>query len=100
MANSVGGRSLSSSSDWAGWALAALGAYELAAEVVNDALDEQLLPSFVGGMRRFRFGTVVRRLSPPPVRTAMILAAGVTVNAVADAIHGLRAAPKQSTVKP
>ena len=78
-----------------GGAALALGAYELAAGVVNDALDEKLLPSLVGALTRFRFRDAARRLFPTWVRTAMLFALGGIVGAVAELRRSARATAKQ-----
>jgi len=78
-----------------GSAILAVGAYELAADVVNDALNERLLPSFVGGVRQFKVSKTLRRVTPPWLRKAMMFALAGAVGAATNSAHGYREASRQ-----
>ncbi len=80
-----------------GTAVLAIGAYELAAEVVNDALDERLLPSVVGGVRRFSVMRILRSSTPPWLRKALMFALAGAVGAATNSAHGYREASRQKS---
>jgi len=78
----------------------AVSAYELAADVVNDALNERLLPSMVGGVRQFKLTSTLQRLSPPWLRKTMIFALAGAVGAATSSARGYREASRQKKAGP
>jgi len=73
-------------------AVVALCAYEVVADVVNDMLDADLLPSFRHVIERFSWGRVSRALVPRWGPSATVVAGGILAGAAVRARSRARGA--------
>ena len=66
-------------------AVVAVGGYEIVADVINDLLGADLLPSFRGSIGRFSWAAVGRKAVPRWTPQATVITAGIVLGAVARA---------------
>ena len=64
-------------------AVIAVGGYEIVADVINDLLGADLLPSFRGAIDRFSWAALGRRAVPRWTPQATVITAGIVLGAVA-----------------
>jgi hypothetical protein len=63
-------------------AVVAVGAYEVVADVVNDLLGADLLPSFRGAIGRFSWAAIGRKAVPRWTPQATVITSGIVLGAV------------------